>query len=408
MFLRMSGATLSSFLRKAKQSLADSLESKGQHHASFVIGNQSADLDSICSALVYGYIQSHTPSALKAGKVTIPITNIPAEETKLRPELTALLKHADLTPSDLITLDDLGDFSASLPPGKTDWTLVDHNVLLGEVGEIYAESVVGVIDHHDSEGTIRSDAEPNIIESAGSCASLVTEYCRSAWESLSHNQSSSSNTAAETTELDAQLAYLALGPILIDTVNLQAKDKITPSDTSALSYLEDRIFRVHKTYDRETFFRELDTAKSDLDSLSLEEILRKDYKSWDESGLSLGISSAVRSMDYLISKSKTSHFVEELLSFAKKREVDLFAIMTAHNEGEDFAREILLIAMASGKPQTAAERFSSSNSETLRLEELTNQGVDGSKAVFFRLWRQKDTNSSRKQVAPMLREAMKG
>jgi len=398
MFARMSGATLSSFLQKAKQSLAHSLESRGPHHASFVIGNQSADLDSICSALVYGYIQSRTPSALKTDRIIIPITNIPAEETKLRPELTALLKHADLTPSDLISLDDLGDFSASLPPGKTDWTLVDHNVLLGELGEVYAESVVGVIDHHDSEGTIRSDAEPNIIESAGSCASLVTEYCRSAWDALSEN----------TAKLDAQLAYLALGPILIDTVNLQATDKITSTDLSALQYLEAKILHIHKDYNRETFFRKLDTAKSDLNSLSLEEILRKDYKSWDESGLNLGISSAVRSMDYLISKSQTSDFIEELLSFAKKREVDLYAIMTAHNEGEDFAREILLIAMASGKPQDAAEKFSSSNSETLRLEAIPNADVDGSKAVWFRLWTQKDTNSSRKQVAPMLREAMKG
>jgi len=374
-----------------------------------VIGNQSADLDSICSALVYGHIQSHTSSALKAGKLVVPVTNIPAEETRLRPELAALLKHADLTPSDLITLDDLGNLSASiLPPGKTDWTLVDHNVLLGDIGEIYAESVVGVIDHHDSEGTIRSDANPKIIESAGSCASLVTEYCRSTWDSLSDTDSSPSNTAAETAKLDAQIAYLALGPILIDTVNLQATDKVTPTDTSALSYLEDKILLVHKDYNRETFFRELDTAKSDLDSLSLEEILRKDYKSWDENDLSLGISSAVRSMEYLISKSKSSNFVEELLTFAKKREVDLYAIMTAHNEGEDFAREILLIALSSGKPQTAAEKFSSSNSETLQLEDLTNADVDGSKAVYFRLWRQKDTDSSRKQVAPMLREAMKG
>ena len=103
----MSRMSIHTFLSKARHSLAQSLRSKGDQRASFVIGNESADLDSITSALVYGYLQSSTPEARKKDEYIIPVTNIPSSEVRLRPELTALLRHADLKPADLITLYDL-------------------------------------------------------------------------------------------------------------------------------------------------------------------------------------------------------------------------------------------------------------------------------------------------------------
>lgn len=399
---------IKAFLSKAKDALSRSIQSNGEHPASFVIGNQSADLDSITCALVYGHIRSSSSAAQKADKTIIPVTNIPSSELRLRPELTALLKHADLKPSDLITLDDLGKLHASLPPDKTEWTLVDHNVLLGELGEHYSDHVVGAIDHHDDEGTVPKNAEPRIIEKTGSCNSHVVNYCRETWNSLPSSQSNTGNDKVSEEEdaasnMDAQVAKLALGSILIDTVNMKAESKVTDHDYKAVQYLESKIKSWDGVFNRDEFFEEINNAKSDLDDLKLEEILRKDYKQWDEEKLTLGISSAVRSIEYLMKKK--DKFVDALIDFAKERKVDLYSVMCAHNESEGFQRQLLLTAMEKGKPVEVAEKFVKDNSKELQLENSGTR-LDDSSAEWLHLWEQKNLAASRKRVAPMLREAM--
>lgn len=391
--------SISAFLSKAKQSLAQSIQSKGKHPASFVIGNESADLDSITCALVYGYIQSNTPEARTKERYFIPITNIPSSELRLRPELKALLSHAQLKPSDLVTLDDLGSsLHEKLPPEQTEWTLVDHNVLQGDLGRHYGNRVNGVIDHHADDGKVPREAEPRMIEKTGSCCSHVVQCCKSDWDDMSKTQS----------EVDAQLAKLALAAILIDTVNFKATDKVTEHDRNAVQYLESKITASDATksnYDRGAFFQEINDAKSNLDDLSLVEILRKDYKEWSEGNLALGISSCVRSISYL--EAKSDDLLHDIVEFARGRGVELFAVMTAHNDNGQFERQLLVISLEDGEPVKVAERFSESNTDTLQLEQSI-QKLDDSKVAWARLWQQKKLAASRKQVAPMIREAMKG
>ncbi|KAK3704626.1 Exopolyphosphatase [Vermiconidia calcicola] len=417
----MSRMTISAFLSKAKQSLSQSLKSKGEHPASFVIGNESADLDSITCALVYVYIHSSTPEARKAEKCMIPVSNIPSSELRLRPELTALLKHAGLKPTDLVTLDDLGKIQDVLPPNTTDWTLVDHNVLQGTLGEHYSDRIVGVIDHHDDEGKVSKDAKPRIIEKTGSCNSHVVNYCRESWDSISsmasttgaaHGQGDGAlDDAAYTSTWDAQVATLALGSILIDTINMEAEHKVTDHDRKAVKYLEAKInasAKLGPKYDRNAFFAEISDAKSDLSDVNLEEILRKDYKQWDDGGLALGISSVVQPIEYLLTNKLDSlaNFVPALLNYAKGRKLDLFAVMTAHNASDTFERQLLLLTVEEGKAVEVAEKFANENSKELQLEE-SDVEIDGSKAVWMKTWEQKDLAASRKKVAPLLREAMK-
>jgi exopolyphosphatase len=392
--------SISNFLSKAKQSLKQSIQSKSKHRIAFAIGNESADLDSITCALVYGYIQSNTSHARETDKYVIPITNIRSNELHLRPELKALLKHAHLKPSDLITLDDLGgDFHHSLPPENTDWTLLDHNVFQGDLGTHYNGRVKGVIDHHADEGKAPQDGEPRVIEKTGSCCSHVVEYCRKAWDEMSKNAS----------EVDAQLAKLALGAILIDTVNVKAEDKVTTYDRNAVEFLESKIAASpapDSEYDRDAFFKDINDAKSNLDDLSLEEILRKDYKKWMDGNVALGISACVRPISYIRAKSESGDLMPQLIDFAKHQGDQLFAVMTAHNDNGQFERQMLLLCLKDGQPIKIAEKFVESNKEELGLEG-SKEMLDGSKAPWFRLWEQKNLTASRKQVAPMIREAMK-
>ena len=392
--------SIGSFLSKAKQSLQQSIQSTSNHRVSFVIGNESADLDSITCALVYGYIQSNTSDAREKGKYVIPITNIPSSELRLRPELKALLQHVHLKPSDLITLDDLGeDLHAKLPKDSTDWTLVDHNVFQGDLGNQYGERVNGVIDHHADEGRLSQIGELRVINKTGSCCSHVVEYCRQAWDEMS-------KTALE---IDVHLAKIALGAILIDTVNLKAEDKVTAHDRTAVEFLESKIAAAPTPdfeYDRDTFFEEINDAKSNLDDLSLEEILRKDYKKWTEGDFVLGVSACVRSISYIKAKSKYGDLVPELIKFAKNQGDQLFAVMTAHNDNGQFERQLLLLTLKEGQPTKVAEKFVESNEEEIELQE-SNEGLDASKATWYRSWEQKNLTASRKQIAPMIREAMK-
>lgn len=386
------------FLSGAKQHLNQCLHSKGEKPVSFVIGNESADLDSVTCALVYGYIQSSARNARDTDKYVVPVTNIPSGELRLRPELKALLKHADLDPTDLITLDNMENLPNRLLLEDTEWTLVDHNVFQGNLGRHYSGQVTGVIDHHTDEGQIPKEAKPRVIEKTGSCISHVVEYCREAWDTMSSSTSST---------LDAQIAKLALGPILIDTVNLKATDKVTDHDRNAVKFLESKISAsstVGPTFSRDSFFEEINNAKSDIDDLSLEEILRKDYKQWSEGDLNLGIACVVRPIQYL--KSKTEDLVPALANFAKACGVQLFAVMTAHNDSGKFERQLLLLTLEDGEPTNAADKFVKTSIEELQLEEQ-DEKFSASHVNWLRLWEQKNLTASRKQVAPLLRELMK-
>ncbi|KAK0862361.1 Exopolyphosphatase [Friedmanniomyces endolithicus] len=404
----MSRLSIRTFLVTAKRHLRQAISDKGT--ASFVIGNESADLDSITCAIVYGYIQSSSSQARRKNHVVIPVTNIAAADLGLRPELTALLRHAGVKPDDLITLDDLGNLP--MPLSKTDWTLVDHNALTGCLAQHYASSVSGVIDHHDDEAAVPSSATPRIIEKSGSCNSLIVNQLRSTWDDVSSNSTSVGAANAQssdgviddeayTTTWDAQVAKLALGSILIDTHCMTDESKVTEHDRRAVRYLEARINASHKygkDYDRKVFFEEINAAKSDLDALSLVDVLRKDYKQWTEGVKTVGISSVVKPISWLRKKAE-GDFTQTLIDFANKRELQLLAIMTAFtSESGDFARELLLIALDGEGATEAAERFVKQAASELKLEQSELESVSGrSGPPFMQLWHQKNVAASRKK-----------
>lgn len=412
---------MQTFLSQAKRQLQHA--SKSDSITSFVVGNESADLDSITSALVYSYIKSSHPDARRTNTVTIPVTNIPARDLALRPELTTLLSYANLRPSDLITLDDL----PSLPSSQTSWTLVDHNALTGPLAKTYStRNIAACIDHHEDESFVPKTATPRLITKAGSCSSLITTHLHEPWVQLALFSSSIGAANGQqsyeviddthyTSTWDGQVALLALGAILIDTQNLQSEHKVTPHDTKAVKLLEAFINmspRLSPKYDRDAFYAQLDKAKSDISALSLTDILCKDYKAWSDGGVNLGIASVVQGLTFMQEKadaeagSKNS-LVKACKTFAQERKLDLFAVMTAFtNPKGDFERELLLLVTEGGKGSEAAKKFVEKSTSELKLVELEH--IAGKEdGCCIGIWRQDALEASRKQVAPLLREAMK-
>ncbi|KAK0372739.1 exopolyphosphatase [Colletotrichum limetticola] len=365
-----------------------------------VVGNESADLDSLCSAVVYAYLRSHAaPHTLH-----IPISNLPRDDLKLRPEMTAALAHAKLKPSDLLTLDEIPQ---DLAAKDSRWVLIDHNALTGDLAKKYGSSVVGCVDHHADDHKVPQDTgdEPRVVEKCGSCASLVVEYCRSAWEDLAKSETGAS-------DVDEHLARLSLAAILIDTTNLESKDKTTEKDTSAVSFLE------KFTSGRDAFFDEISAVKEDISSLGFRDVFRKDYKQWEDLGEGIeassrhkvmGVSAIVQNLDYLLDKAGGDDTVllGEFKEWAKEK-MDVGVIMTTSHPGGKFQRELLLWAFNEDAIEYC-KKFYQAYKDDLGLESWGEGRLDEVGEGEWRMaWHQKSLSSSRKQVAPMLRQTIKG
>ncbi|KAF4415631.1 hypothetical protein F53441_14613 [Fusarium austroafricanum] len=374
--------SLGGFLTKAKAALAaPAAQRKGP--LTFV----KIDLDSLCSAVVYAYLRTHTPPHT----LHIPLSNLPRDDLALRTEMSAVLKHAGLTLKDLLTLSELPD----LKPEETRWLLVDHNSLTGPLKK-FSDQVTGCVDHHADEGVISKDADPRVIEVCGSCMSLIVDETRKIWDEISSQDAEDSDAAAE----NDKLTRLALGPIISDTINLTAKEKVREKDLKAVSFLEERI-----SFNRNTYFDEISAVKEDISDLSFRDIFRKDYKEWDGSGLKLGISCVVQNFDYLADKAgATEPLLDTFEDWAKERELDVAAIMTTSHPGGEFQRHLLVWGLTD-EGREAVDRFVK-DGDKLKLETWKEGELDHHGHRRF-AWRQKELAASRKQVAPLLREALK-
>lgn len=187
-------------------------------------------------------------------------------------------------------------------------------------------------------------------------------------------------------------------------------------DREAVEYLEAKIHMSAKDarlWSRDQYFTEIDGAKRDMGGLTLDEILQKDYKQWTENGLNLGVSSVVKPLDFLVKKanpvSSTHAFGDELQRFVAGRDLSIFAIMTTFTSQEgDFRRELLLQvrkAAYSSVSKFAKRAIPGLKLQSLEVEGISTQGT--SAGDWLSIWIQNDVSKSRKQVAPLLREAMR-
>lgn len=357
-----------------------------------------SDLDSLCCAVLYAYLRTQSPPHYK---LHIPISNIPREDLSLRPELSAVLKYAGVKTDELLTLSDLEEAGDSIDPQDTRWMLVDHNALTGPL-EKYGSHVAGCVDHHVDEGRVPQDTgdEPRILEKTGSCMSLLlTEKFMPTWKELSSGDDG----------LAAQLAHVALGPMLIDTTNLQDEDKTTSTDKEAVTFAESLIGK-GSDYDRTKFFEEISRLKKDVSQFSYRDLFRKDYKQWTEGGLVLGTSSVSQGIPYMLEHNGDDKMLlSELRKWAEERKLDIASIMTASSEEGGIFRRGLLVWALNENAVHALQKFVDKHLHELELGTFQDGKLDGSqgKQELRFCWNQKAVKNSRKQLAPMLRSAMK-
>lgn len=90
-----------------------------------VLGNVSADLDSVCGALALAYCLSEVGNRQIRGLSVLPVVNIPRQDLPLRTEVVAVLREAGLSP-DLLT------FGPEIDLAGKGIILYDHNQLAPE------------------------------------------------------------------------------------------------------------------------------------------------------------------------------------------------------------------------------------------------------------------------------------
>jgi exopolyphosphatase len=448
-------SSLPKFLRLARDAVFKPSTSRP---LTIVLGNTSADLDSFISAVVFAYFHSKGGDS----RIYVPLlnlTDVPSSDLwRLRPEYGTAVRLAVHGPSDesgkdaeksllqdLVTLADIRADPALLlhatftadTEGKQvaieqETILVDHNAPsvsgMSSTDLSSRLNLIGAIDHHQDEEVIPSSAHPRVIKTGvGSCTSLIVQHLQdtSLWDPPSPTSSPSTDPPPLTT-----LALLALAPILIDTANLTSP-ATSRQDHSSAYFLLSHIHPVYPTFKQEAFYRTLQSAKSNkLALLSLPEILESDYKSWTESPTSsaqydvkvnIGIASLVQDLPWLISHAGSfEKLVETLTSFAKSpaQDLALLVLITKGNAADGSFRKELAVIAFGPLGAKALDLFEGDATKELNLKhweedkeflrvlgEVTSE--QSGETTECKVWWQGDVSKSRKQVAPLLREAAK-
>ncbi|XP_023708607.1 exopolyphosphatase PRUNE1 isoform X2 [Cryptotermes secundus] len=341
-----------------------------------VMGNESCDLDSTISALVYAYLLYSEMSVDAKETVTvIPLLKILKKEFPLKTEVTYYLKKNGI-PMDLLVFWDSINLKELQMTSRLKLTLVDHHVLSPEA-EFLCSSVVEVIDHHPQDPAWLWPMQKVTLTTVGSCCTLVASEVVQRCPGL----------------ISSQVAMLLYGPIILDTACFsQTAGRTTELDLKMAMELENR--GVDSTR-REKLFQELLAARSDVSNLTPSQLLEKDMK------ITLGI--PVPGLPMLVQEFVAYPDVTEALKkFCAERETNVTVLMGLLIDGDQIQRDIAVFSSA--EPRIAQEVIKclmNSTDPALQLESFevaSENHIPG-----LQLFRQLNAKASRKQVLPIVR-----
>lgn len=367
-----------------------------------VTGNQSADMDSCVSAIVYSYYNH-----LYDNSFMVPLINIPKADFKLRRDIIKLLEAHSITEDLLYFHEDLVNLDSA--DAKFELSLVDHcniqGTLLRDLYEAGRVDVVSIIDHHADEDVF-TNAKPRIIHSNGSCSCLVFNY----WRDVLREKA-----------LDLEVIAMLLGPLLIDTSNFT--QKVEQGDIDAYNLYKQQLQNQDSVWIQKTesetnnsnpftdFYQQLKAAKKDLSNFSLSDVLRKDYKQYKfASGEEVGFSSIGKSLSWIFST--YSGTIESTLSqFLKAHKLDMIIVTSSYTqkENDQYTREFCYYYQDTSNSKLSnlynkvKEPLELNNNiykiEKFKKKDLNTEGV-------LKVYNQANIRASRKQIVPIVKDAL--
>ncbi|GAB1482466.1 DHH family phosphoesterase [Treponema sp.] len=332
--------------------------------ARIFLGNEASDLDSMASSILFAW----SKGAESNGLPNIPVMNIPREDFNLRTEALWLFSEAGIDLKSLVFLDEI-DLAKLLGNAASKLVLVDHNKLSNSQA-IWESKVEEILDHHADENLY--PAAKKTLAPVGSASTLVSELL-----------------LASGTELPPAVAKLALGTILLDTVNLDPEAKrVTPRDTAVAS----KLLPVSGA-DQKVLFDRLQLEKFNVAALSSRDILRKDYKEFRMGSVICGMSSAL--LPFADWFKKDAQIEAAFTAFAAAQKLDVLIVMGAYTAPE-FTREMAVYSTNAGLRSRLVLFM---NESGLALSPLHADGLPSGNTEYFS---QGDLSQSRKKLQPLL------
>lgn len=323
--------SIKDYLATSKEKYLQSLDSTENplEKIHFVMGNESADLDSIVSAIAYAHLLDFENRS-HPHQLYLPLLNLHREEFFLRKDSLYLFQLLNVSSEDLLFLDDV-PLHTLLSTDKLRMTLVDHNIL-NPRQEFLSVAIERIIDHHKDEGTLYPllPSENKLIAVVGSTSTLIAEKL----------------FANKSFLIDSQLALFLLAPILVDTSNLQSPEKTTLRDLLAAETLCSLAVEILPA----DFYNKLFAAKHDVTGLTPEMLLRKDFKEYLDGNLLYGISSFPTTVRW---GEEDIPLISPILEeYAKDRKLSLLFVMMTEMD-EQIPRRRILVYSHSSKLLTA-------------------------------------------------------
>ncbi|OUM59953.1 hypothetical protein PIROE2DRAFT_14397 [Piromyces sp. E2] len=349
-------------LQHCKKNLTNN--KKDNKTTTLVFGNETADLDSMVSALFYSYLASITTP--DKNRQYIPLINLNREDFKLKTDCIYPIVNyfnsqisgekkekevnyetcsQELVFRDDLTPDVLDSFNA------LHVVLVDHNRLCYDLEELLRPKeyvVESIIDHHVDEQKY-SPTHLKIINMVGSTVSLITQLYQQ--EEQKHTELFQHHT------MDAEMAKLFLAPILIDSVNLHREyNRTTDIDEVSAHYLHNIIVRQENDFNTDRYYQQLKENKHRIADLSIYDLLRKDFKKYYHhpsqpnntfpENYFYGISSVSRWCIETVLEEKLDAKTEiwsSMKQWMEKQNLKFLLIMASHLDGDLFKRELFFL-----------------------------------------------------------------
>lgn len=265
-----------------------------------VLGNQSADMDSIVSAIVFAY-------ANREQGFYIPVVNISKEDLWLRSDVLYMFDRLLIDPEALLYQSDLPFLLNLALQGKLLMTLVDHNCLAPNQMD-FSNFVEAIVDHHVDE-KIRYPLlalDNRMITPIGSNSTLIAK---------------SILDSVEGDKLTPEAAYLLLAAILLDTKDLQNLSVTTEEDLRIAEILKGIVGE----YYCEDIFEILLRERRSINHLTPAQLLKKDYKLYQEGEILYGIACITREVNWR--PENRSEWLGALVESLERQQIDLLCAL---------------------------------------------------------------------------------
>ena len=331
---------------------------------SLVIGNESADLDSLSGSLALAYLRSYEENggaqqaeALRletAKRLYLPLMNCRRAEIISRFEFVHVAQKNGLSAESLNFVDDFDLQKAVAEFHNVEVVLYDHNVPSASQ-QFLRKHVTAIVDHHDDQTAACYDAgqlRSVDIRKVGSAQTMLALYFQQRAQQL----------------LEKQLALFMLSTILIDTQGFEPKlfaNRWVDDDRTAFEFLRSSHFADEGAAEAAARYRELEDVKFDAKmntDLGLQQLLVKDYKSFEYKAGRFGYSVFLVSFDSLFAAFGEDGLAQQIAQFvAQQGLAGLFLLHCYKNaNGPQLDREFLLLLGDAPSAQQLTAKIESS------------------------------------------------